>query len=79
MVINPSSANEACQAPAGTVVSQLSISGGDGNPVTFALAPLNSSATDFAISGSNVVIGANGIASAHCGETEAFTITASQQ
>ncbi len=78
LVINPSNVGEACEVPAGTVVSQLSISGGDGNPVTFALTPVNKNATDFVISGSNVVVGANGIAAADCGETEAFAITASQ-
>lgn len=78
MIINPSNASEACEVPAGTVVSQLSISGGDGNPVTFALTPVNNGATDFVISGSDVVVGVNGIAAADCGETEAFTITASQ-
>lgn len=79
MVINPSNANEACEAPAGTVVSQLSTSGGDGNPATFAVAPVNPGATDFVISGSNVVVGANGIVAGDCGETQVFTITASQQ
>jgi hypothetical protein len=76
MVINPSNVDEACAVPEGTVVSQLSTTGGDGNPVTFSLT--GGDTTDFAISGSNVVVGPNGIATADCGQTEAVTVTASQ-
>lgn len=75
MVINPSTVNEACEVAAGTVVSALSTVGGNGNPVTFALA---GDTTDFALSGSNVVVGPNGIAAANCNATQTMTVTASQ-
>ena len=77
MVINPSNVNEVCAVPQGTVVSQLSTVGGDGNPVAFSITGGDS--TDFAISGSNVIIGPNGITAANCGQTEAVTVSASQQ
>jgi hypothetical protein len=77
MVINPSNVNEACEVPAGAVVSQLSATGGDGNPVTFSIS--GGDTTDFAINGANVVVGPNGIAKANCGASQSVTVTASQQ
>jgi hypothetical protein len=83
MMINPSTVNEACEVAAGTVVSALSTVGGDGNPVTFSLAPApgapGGAAADFVVAGSNVVVGPNGIAAADCNATEAYTVGASQQ
>ena len=75
LVINPSTVNEACEVAAGTVVSALSTVGGDGNPVAFALA---GDTSDFALSGSNVVVGPNGIAAANCNATQTVTVTAKQ-
>lgn len=75
LVINPSSATLACNAAAGTAIAALSVTGGDGNAVTYTLA---GDTTDFAISGSNVVVGANGIAAADCGKTFSETVTAAQ-
>lgn len=75
LVINPSSATLACNAAAGTVVSALSVSGGDGGAVTYTLA---GDTTDFAIAGSNVVVGPNGIAAADCGKTFSESVTATQ-
>jgi hypothetical protein len=65
----------ACNAPAGTLVMALQTSGGDGNPITYAIA---GDTTDFALSGSNVVVGNNGIAPANCGKPNAVTVTATQ-
>lgn len=75
LIINPSSATLACNAAAGTVVAALSVTGGDGNAIAYSLA---GNTTDFAISGSNVVVGPSGIASGSCGKTFAETITATQ-
>ena len=66
----------ACNAAPGTFVSAVSVTGGDGNPMTYTAS--GGDTGDFAISGSNVVVGANGIAAAHCGQTMNVTVSASQ-
>ena len=73
----PTSPTVDCTAAPGTVVAAISTSGGNGNAATPAITGGNS--TDFAISGSNIVVAANGIASANCGKTQSVTITATQQ
>ena len=65
-----------CTWPSGTVVMQMSTTGGDGQPVTYSLGGTPSG--DFTISGSAVVVGANGIAPANCGKVENVTINATQ-
>lgn len=68
-----------CNAAAGTVVSAISQSGGDANPVTVSI---SGDTTDFALSATtlpaNVIVGTNGIAAADCGKTNTVTITATQ-
>jgi hypothetical protein len=76
LMLNPSTASEACAVPAGTVVSTLSTTGGDGNAVTYSLT--GGDTTDFAVSGSNIVVGSSGIAAADCGKTETVAVSASQ-
>jgi hypothetical protein len=76
VVFTPAEGMIACNAPAGAVVSAISVTGGDGNPATFTASGGDTS--DFAVSGSNVVVGANGIAAAHCGQTLNVTVGASQ-
>ena len=72
---SPLNPTEACTVAAGTVVSTVSTSGGDGNPVTLSM---TGDTTDFVLSGSNVVVGPNGITLADCGMTETVTVTATQ-
>lgn len=76
IVFTPATPSIPCNAAPGTVVSAASVSGGDGNAMTYTASGGDTS--DFAISGSNVVVGANGIAAAHCGQTMNVTVSASQ-
>jgi hypothetical protein len=76
VVFTPSSPTEACSTAAGTVVSALSVTGGDGNTVTWSI---SGDTTDFALSGANIVVGPNGITSADCGKIDTVTVTATQQ
>jgi hypothetical protein len=75
IVFTPASPTIPCSAPAGTVVSALSLTGGDGNTPTWGIA---GDTTDFALSGANIVVGTNAIASADCGKTNNVSITATQ-
>lgn len=70
LVISPSIASLACEVTAGTMISALSTTGGDGNRVTFWLA---GDTTDFVLSGADVVVGPNGIAAANCNATQTVT------
>ena len=76
VVLTPPSPTEACGAGPGSVVSALSVTGGDGNPVTWSIA---GDTTDFALTGSNIVVGPNGIALADCGKVDNVVVTATQQ
>jgi len=73
---NPASPTIFCNAAAGTVVTALSTTGGDGNPVTYQATAGDT--TDFTMSGANLVVGANGIAAANCSTTQNVTVTATQ-
>ena len=73
-----------CNNPAGTVVAAITVSGGNGKPVTLAM---TGDTTDFALSGNSIVIGSSGLKSpdlacsaipAGGGVTKVVTITASQ-
>ncbi len=75
IVFTPSSPTIACAAAAGTVVSAVSTTGGDGNAVTLTM---SGDTTDFALSGSNVVVASSGITGSDCGKTESVTVTATQ-
>lgn len=76
IVFTPAKPSMACTSAPGTVVSGLSVTGGDGNAVTYTATAGDTG--DFAVSGTNVVVGANGIAAASCGTTPTVTLTASQ-
>jgi len=75
IVLTPSAPTEACDAAPGTVVSALSVTGGDGNPITWSI---SGDTTDFALSGNNVVVGPNGVAAADCGKVNIVVVTAAQ-
>lgn len=76
IVFTPTNPVIDCTTPPGTVVSALSITGGNGKPVSYALT--GGDTVDFALSGVNVVVGTNGISSATCGTTANVTVTATQ-
>jgi hypothetical protein len=76
IVFTPAKPSIACDSAPGTVVSALSVTGGDGNAVTYTASAGDTG--DFAVSGVNVVVGAKGIAAATCGTTPTVTITANQ-
>jgi hypothetical protein len=65
-----------CSWAPGTVVMKMSSTGGDGKAVTYTLGGTPSG--DLAISGSNIIVGPNGIAAANCGTVENITINATQ-
>ena len=81
LVFTPAAPTVSCNAPAGTVLSALSTTGGDGNAVAYTAT--GGDTADFTVNGTNVVVGPNGIAAANCppaGQTttENLTITATQ-
>ena len=72
-------ASVACDAPPGTVVARLMMSGGDGNPIAYTMhGPGSSNGPDFRIRGSVIVVGLHGIAPAHCGQKWNLSVTATQ-
>jgi hypothetical protein len=75
ITFSPPNPSVACQAPPGTVVTTLVPTGGDNTPITWALA---GDTTDFAISGTNLVVGANGIAGSTCPVAPATTSTVNE-
>jgi hypothetical protein len=79
---SPNNPMISCTLAAGTVVSAVSITGGDGQPITLAL---SSDTTDFALSGTappaNVIVGPNGITcpvAPATSTTDIVTVTATQ-
>ena len=76
ITFNPSAPTIACNTPAGTKVADISATGGDGNAVTYSTT--SGDTTDFAISGTQVVVGANGIATANCGQVNNLGVTGTQ-
>ena len=75
VVLAPASTTESCSAAPGTVVSAASVTGGDGNAVTWSM---SGDTTDFALSGTNIVVASAGITSADCGKVNNVTVTATQ-
>ena len=75
ITFSPANPTVACQAPPGTVVATLVLTGGDNTTITWALA---GDTTDFAISGANLVVGPNGIASSTCPVAPATTNTVNE-
>jgi len=65
-----------CDAPAGTVVARILMSGGDGKPISYAITGGDSA--DFRLRGSTIVVGTNGISPANCGTNQKLTVTATQ-
>ena len=76
VVFAPTAPTVACTAAPGTVVATLSTTGGDGSPASFTAT--GGDTDDFAVSGSNVVVGPNGVAAASCGATENLSVAATQ-
>jgi hypothetical protein len=76
IVFTPAAPSIPCSAPPGTIVSAVSLTGGDGNPGTFT--PSGGDTNDFAVNGVDVVVGPNGIAAAHCGQINSITIIGTQ-
>ena len=76
LVFTPAAPTVPCNAPAGTVLSAASTTGGDGNASTFTAT--GGDTADFAVQGTNIVVGTNGINPANCGTTQNLTIQATQ-
>jgi hypothetical protein len=72
---SPPNPSVACLAPAGTVVTTMVPTGGDNTAITWSLA---GDTTDFAISGANLVVGPNGIATSTCPVAPATTNTVNE-
>ena len=65
-----------CSWAPGMVVMTMNATGGNGKPITYTFGGVPSG--DFAINGSSVIIGPNGIAPANCGIVENLSIIANQ-
>ena len=65
-----------CNAPTGTIVARLLMSGGDGNPISYRISGGDSA--DFRVRGSVVVVGYAGIDPTHCGTNTSISVTATQ-
>lgn len=77
IVFSPASPTIPCGTPAGTVVASMTVTGGDGNPVSYTLT--GGDTADFAVSGANIVVASAGIASGACtGKPTSLTVTATQ-
>jgi hypothetical protein len=76
IVFTPAAPSIGCTTPAGTVVSTLSVTGGDGNPVSYSIT--GGDTTDFVLSGTSIVVASGGITSPDCGKSESVTVTATQ-
>ena len=82
IVFTPPAPIVKCDAAATTFVSSMSLTGGDGNPATYTA--VGGDTTDFAVAGSNLVVGQSGIAAANCpppgqpNNVEIITIKADQ-
>ena len=72
---SPPNPSVACLAPAGTVITTMVPTGGDNTAISWSLA---GDTTDFAISGANLVVGPNGIASSTCPVAPATTNTVNE-
>jgi hypothetical protein len=79
---SPNNPTLSCTLAAGTVVSSISVTGGDGGPITLAL---SGDTTNFALSGTvppaNVIVGPNGTAcpvAPATSITDIVTVTATQ-
>ena len=65
-----------CDAPPGTVVARILMSGGDGNAISYTMS--GGDRADFRIRGSVIVVGPNRINPGHCGTNQTLSITATQ-
>ncbi len=63
-----------CDMPPGTKIASLSATGGNGNPIAWTL----TGTTSLVISGTDIVIGPNGVALPDCNATVPFTVTGTQ-
>jgi hypothetical protein len=64
-----------CNAPPGTVVARMLMSGGDGNPIGYTI---SGDTADFRIRGSVIVVGLAGLDPTHCNSTRSVTVKATQ-
>ena len=65
-----------CEAPPGTVVARLLMSGSNGNPISYRLT--GGDTADFRIRGTVIVVGYAGIDPTHCGSNRSISVTATQ-
>lgn len=82
LVLSQSNPTVACNASAGTLVSQASTTGGDGNTITYSMtgsAPAGD-VTDFVINSSTgaITVNTGGVASGNCNKTFSNTVTVTQ-
>ena len=75
VVFTPITPSIACSAAPGTVVSAVTTTGGNSNPVTLAM---TGDTTDFTLTAGKIVVAAAGITTSGCGKTDTITITATQ-
>ena len=80
MVLNPSNPTVACVIPAGTLVSTVTVGGGNGAPITLSppASPDGSLVLSSTTPPANVVVGPSGINSGDCGSVLSYAITATQ-
>jgi hypothetical protein len=76
VTFSPASPTVLCAAAPGTTVSTIGTSGGDGNSITLSI---SGDTTDFDLSGTNIVVGPNGITTPDCGQVDIVTVTGTQQ
>jgi hypothetical protein len=75
LVVDPSTSYQACSTPAGTLLANLSVVNGNGNPVTYSLP---AGTADVAIRGATLVVAPGGFVLGDCGLKIPYTITATQ-
>jgi hypothetical protein len=82
---NPPNPSVPCSIPAGTPISAVAVTGGNGNPITLGISdPTSSFVLDGTTPPANVIPGPNGLAAAACPAagapsiTDIVTITATQ-
>ena len=78
--LSPSSVTVPCDVIAGTLISTISATGGNGSPVTFSITMATGfNSNDFVVNSSTIVVGSNGIDQSECvGIDGILTVSASQ-
>ena len=75
IILTESNPTVPCNAAPGTVVVSFSDIGGNNNPITWSL----NQNSDFIVSGTDILVGPNGIAQTHCNTNQTVALTATQQ